>query len=152
MAYNKEQFQALIYRTLRDISQYSPQAVDLLLGTAAQESQFGTYQGHELEDMVLPFQMRMRMEDLDPKEWERCKIKWSVLFASDKNPLYNVPNLWVLKKIDEGRLLLRYDEWLCKYNNGKALQCELELDYKATHQKFKRGNNLPDGVVVYEER
>ena len=70
-----------------------------------------TYQGHELEDMVLPFQMRMRMEDLDPKNWEDCGDKWSNLFGppegfiSEDGEMIRVSDL-----IEEGRLILRYDE------------------------------------------
>jgi oligoribonuclease NrnB/cAMP/cGMP phosphodiesterase (DHH superfamily) len=78
------------------------------------------FQGHELEDMVLPFQMRLRMEELDPKDWNGLVEKggtgpkWHNLFMQTDL------NYW----IKEGRLLLRYDEWLCDHNNGKALQCE----------------------------
>jgi hypothetical protein len=44
MAYNKEQFRDLIYRTLRQVSlPRKKSAIDLLMGTAAQESAFGTY-------------------------------------------------------------------------------------------------------------
>lgn len=43
MAFSKDQFQDLIERTLQDLELYSESAVNLLLGTAAQESNFGTY-------------------------------------------------------------------------------------------------------------
>ena len=43
MSFNREQFQDLIERVLSDISMFSPAAVNLLLGTSAQESGFGTY-------------------------------------------------------------------------------------------------------------
>ncbi|MBW2606119.1 MAG: hypothetical protein JRD05_00640 [Deltaproteobacteria bacterium] len=43
MSFDKEQFQDLIERTLRNLDMYSDSAVKLLLGTAAQESHFGTY-------------------------------------------------------------------------------------------------------------
>jgi hypothetical protein len=43
MAYDRHQFEALITRTLTEIGLYSPEAVQLLLGTAAKESGFGTY-------------------------------------------------------------------------------------------------------------
>lgn len=43
MAFNKKQFKDLIERVLKEYDLYSPEAVDLLLGTAAVESQFGTY-------------------------------------------------------------------------------------------------------------
>ena len=43
MAYDKGQFQAFIEKTLTDIGMNSPAAVNLILGTAAQESAFGTF-------------------------------------------------------------------------------------------------------------
>lgn len=43
MTIDKEQFEDLLTRTLRRLGLHSPAAVALLLGTAAQESRFGTY-------------------------------------------------------------------------------------------------------------
>lgn len=43
MAFNRQQFKDLIERVLRGIDLHSPAAVNLVLGTAAVESQFGTY-------------------------------------------------------------------------------------------------------------
>ena len=45
MAFNKEQFKSVIEKVLKDFHKrlYSEAAVNLLLGTAAQESHFGTY-------------------------------------------------------------------------------------------------------------
>ena len=43
MSYYKPQLQDLIERTLKEINLYSDNALYLLLGTAAQESKFGTY-------------------------------------------------------------------------------------------------------------
>lgn len=43
MAFYKKQFQDLIERTLKNMELYSESATNLLLGTAAQESHFGTY-------------------------------------------------------------------------------------------------------------
>ena len=43
MSFDKEQFRDLIERTLENMDMYSRSAVNLLLGTAAQESHFGTY-------------------------------------------------------------------------------------------------------------
>lgn len=43
MAFNRDQFQDLIERVLTEINMHSRAAVKLLLGTAAQESAFGTY-------------------------------------------------------------------------------------------------------------
>lgn len=43
MAFNKDQFQRLIERVLTELGMHSRAAVNLLLGTAAQESGFGTY-------------------------------------------------------------------------------------------------------------
>ncbi|MGA1876446.1 MAG: hypothetical protein ACMUIA_12645, partial [bacterium] len=43
MAFNRNQFEGLIKRVLDDLGLCSQSAVNLLLGTAAQESGFGTY-------------------------------------------------------------------------------------------------------------
>jgi len=43
MAYDYKQFRYLITRVLQEFNLYSKAAVNLLLGTAAQESGFGTY-------------------------------------------------------------------------------------------------------------
>ena len=43
MGFDKKQFQDLIERVIRDLNMHSRAAVHLLLGTAAQESGFGTY-------------------------------------------------------------------------------------------------------------
>ncbi len=43
MSFNKDQFEDLIDEVLTEIDMYSKSAVNLLLGTAAQESGFGTY-------------------------------------------------------------------------------------------------------------
>lgn len=43
MAFDKGQFKDLIVRVTTDIGLYSPAATNLLLGTAAKESEFGTY-------------------------------------------------------------------------------------------------------------
>lgn len=69
-----------------------------------------TYAGHELEPMVLPFQMRMRMERLDPQDHDAI-TQWKYILSgypgwySDKfkGGFYDC-------RIDEGTLLLHYDE------------------------------------------
>jgi len=43
MSFNREQFRDLITRVLKDARLYSEEAVELLMGTAAQESHLGTY-------------------------------------------------------------------------------------------------------------
>ena len=43
MSLNKNQFQNLIEKVLKEFGMYSESATNLLLGTAAQESRFGTY-------------------------------------------------------------------------------------------------------------
>lgn len=43
MAFNRNQFEDLIIHVLNDLGLHSLSAVNLLLGTAAQESHFGTY-------------------------------------------------------------------------------------------------------------
>ena len=66
-----------------------------------------TYQGHELEPMVLPFQMRMRMEDLDPKNWSgETKKIWEFLLYYPTESC----DEFIDQLVIEGNLLLRYDE------------------------------------------
>ena len=43
MSFNKKQFRELIKNTLKELDLHSRDAVNLLMGTAAQESMFGTY-------------------------------------------------------------------------------------------------------------
>lgn len=43
MAYDRKQFKGLITRTLKEINLFSSSAVNLLLGTAAVESRFGSF-------------------------------------------------------------------------------------------------------------
>lgn len=43
MSFNKGQFKTLIEETLKEVGMHSKSAVNLLLGTAAQESNFGEY-------------------------------------------------------------------------------------------------------------
>ena len=57
MAFNKNQFKDLIERVLKEYDLYSPEAVDLLLGTAAVESNFGTYLKQVKGPAVGVFQM-----------------------------------------------------------------------------------------------
>ena len=86
-----------------------------------------TYHGHELEDMVLPFQMRMRMEDLDPKDWDSSGKWWYSFFY-----ISHLEYSWVGKSmtnfIEEGCLLLRYDEAnKAKYARTYAFETTLHL-------------------------
>ena len=74
-----------------------------------------TYEGHELEPMVLPFQMRMRMERLDPRDWDDCRDKWIGLFEIGNLSYEDASgDLMFGPSVDdlvrEGKLLLRYDE------------------------------------------
>lgn len=105
-----------------------PLAVELI---ALYES--GDYQGHKLEDMVLPFQMRMRMEKLDPRDWDRdimLQGRWLDLFedpvAEEEDPFGDKETL--VELIKEGRLLLRYDEAnKAKYARTYAFETTLHL-------------------------
>lgn len=70
-----------------------------------------TYKDHCLESMVLPFQMRMRMEQLDPRNWDKCRRLWLFLLEpSEPEWLYYPDMVHVTTLVDEGKLLLRYDE------------------------------------------
>lgn len=73
------------------------------------------FQGHELEDMVLPFQMRMRMEELDPKDWHNgndgTNREWLSLLLNGYHAKMEVfGHKSISDLVEEGRLLLRYDE------------------------------------------
>ena len=43
MSFNKTQIEDLVERVLKEVDLYSESAVNLILGTIAQESRFGTY-------------------------------------------------------------------------------------------------------------
>lgn len=88
-----------------------------------------TYQGHELENMVLPFQMRLRMEDLNPKNWEidpTVEARWRYIFEDpvpeEENPI-SIETL-----IEQGQLLLRYDDQQKKkYSKTYAFETEMPV-------------------------
>lgn len=105
------------------------------------------FRRHELEDMVLPFQMRMRMEELDPKDWDyeagrKGRSLWIKLFSDKKiwHEGFRIdPEDIIDSIVAEGRLLLRYDEaQKAKYARTYAFEMEL----KWTPSTFEK-----DGVL-----
>jgi len=62
MAFNREQFTTLVKVVLRKMDAHSMSAVNLLLGTAAQESHFGTYITQIRGPAVGVFQMEPNTE------------------------------------------------------------------------------------------
>lgn len=64
-----KQFRKLIERTLKAIDHYSPEAVNLLLGTAAQESRFGYYLRQIKGPALGFFQMEPITHDCHVKEY-----------------------------------------------------------------------------------
>lgn len=99
-----------------------------------------TFKGHELEDRVLPFQMRMRMEELDPKDWNlvgsihstpEAERTWKYLFQPSESSDEFIDQL-----VAEGRLLLRYDEAnKAKYARTYAFETKLMCPGDLTYQE-----------------
>jgi hypothetical protein len=93
--FDKNQFENLIARVLLEHNLHSPAAVNLLLGTAAQESKFGTYLRQIRGPALGIFQMeKLTFEWLREKYGNRfpviknvayCELEWdlymSILFA-----------------------------------------------------------------------
>jgi hypothetical protein len=63
MSFNRNQFEGLITKVLDHLDLCSPSAVNLLLGTAAQESKFGTYLRQISGPALGVFQMEPATED-----------------------------------------------------------------------------------------
>lgn len=75
MAYNKTQFRELIERVLKENNLYSESAVNLLMGTAAVESDFGTYLRQINGPALSPFQIEPATYLwLSDKYWERFPV------------------------------------------------------------------------------
>lgn len=101
-----------------------------------------TFQGHELEDMVLPFQMRMRMEDLDPKNWGDYEEEGTPAYWWEQRLLRsdNIGGYWLQPLIVEGRMLLRYDEaQKAKYAGTYAFETILEVPALCSAPDFTSG-------------
>lgn len=92
MALHCGQFRDLITRVLQGQRLYSPAAVNLLLGTAAQESAFGTYLRQVGGGEALsPFQieeltfrdLRSRMDYICPaiRDWNFLQLEWDLRAA-----------------------------------------------------------------------
>jgi len=89
MSFDKKQFEALIAETLKEINMYSPAAVNLLMGTASQESHFGTYL-RQIEGPALGiFQMEPATHDDIWKNYigYRQKISETILKLSHRRIL-----------------------------------------------------------------
>ena len=70
-----------------------------------------TYRGHELEPMVLPFQMRMWIADFDPQHWKENSSIWKQLLNVEQyKPTWPSYSVIIEDYIYDGKLLLRYDE------------------------------------------
>jgi len=92
MAFDCGQFRDLVTRVLKGARLYSPAAVNLLLGTAAQESQFGTYlrqlgkgealSAFQIEEITFR-DLRSRMDDICPtiRDWNFLQLEWDLRAA-----------------------------------------------------------------------
>lgn len=102
MSFNKGQFKSLIEETLKEIDMYSEAAVNLLLGTAAQESAFGTYikqvgggpalgvfqmepaTHDDIWDNYIMYQgrLRLRLDNIVKYEYiESKELQWNLKYA-----------------------------------------------------------------------
>jgi hypothetical protein len=128
MAYKVTQLRALIERVLREINLYSEAAVNLLLGTAAQESAFGSYLRQVSGPALGAFQMeRLTFDDLvqrygavvpeirtfrfEQLEWD---LRASIIMARVK--YWSIPR--PLPPADNVRALADY--WKQFYNTPKG--------------------------------
>lgn len=125
MAFNSHQFRDLVERTLQERNLYSESAVNLLLGTMAQESCFGSYLKQLGNGPALSiFQMEeLTFDDLQNrfgkkfpwmKEWKFEEIEWdlkkAILMCRIK--YYSIPG--PLPPADNLRSLAAY--WKKWYN------------------------------------
>lgn len=98
---------------------------------------------------TLPFQYRMRMEDMDPLKGEGAMEKWGQLFGSNADP--DFPSISTL--VTEGELLLRYaDQENTKYARGYAFETELTVRHPGfgvlpIHKEFFRGVCINRGMT-----
>ena len=89
MAFNRNQFEELITEVLNDLGLHSLSAVNLLLGTAAQESRFGTYLRQINGPALGAFQMESTTEEDIWRNYLRShyNIRWLVV----RSTLISVP-------------------------------------------------------------
>jgi len=90
---------------------------------------------------TLPFQYRMRMEDLDPLKGKDAMKKWAMLFEDEwewtvESETEGRGDVQML--IDEGKLLLRYEEQQNE-KTCRAYAFETVLFVKVGYQEMKQG-------------
>ena len=102
VAFNKDQFKSLVERVLSYIGKHSEDSVNLLLGTCAQESQFGTYikqvKGPALGVFQIePFTLIDNWEnylvyhdELSYRIKQCCGVGESDMFAAESNLAYQI--------------------------------------------------------------
>lgn len=125
MSYDKNQFRELISEVLKEYNLYSESAVNLLLGTAAQESKFGTFL-HQLgrgpahgafqveeatfNDLKKRFSKKFSFLSNITFEELRWNLKHAILVARIK--YYSVP-----KSLPEAKDVLALAKYWKKYYN-----------------------------------
>jgi oligoribonuclease NrnB/cAMP/cGMP phosphodiesterase (DHH superfamily) len=97
-----------------------------------------TYQDHELEDLVLPFQMRMRMENLNPKNWDEVGIQWNSLLEGEQQYSdITYTRAMIHNYVSQGKLLLKYDqEQKKKYAETYAFETIIEIPIDMAGEKY----------------
>jgi len=138
MAYNKKQFRSLIERILKENDLYSPAAVNLLLGTAAIESQFGTYLKQITGPALSAFQiepatfryLKEKYADKVPAWATEKYLEWDLRLAIIVARLKYLSIKYPLPTADDIKALAHY--WKQYYNTpaGKGTEAEFVKAYK----------------------
>ncbi len=152
MSFNQKQFRTLISETLKNLKLHSPSAVNLLLGTAAQESYFGTY----LRQIDGPAQGVYQMEARTERDiWinflkYRPELKDRVCNSSGMTgrPLTNLPHSLALR----GNLL--YQTVMCRIHYLRVPEAFPMPDdvyglahYWKKHYNTSQGNGTVAGFI-----
>jgi hypothetical protein len=140
MAYNKRQFKDLIERVLKANKLYSEAAVNLLMGTAAVESNFGTYLRQIKGPALSAFQIEpMTYHWLSEKYWKQfplCKsvesLEWDLSLAILVARLKYLSIPEPLPPADDIPALARY--WKRYYNTPKGKGTE--ADFVSAYVKY----------------
>ena len=151
MAFDKGQFRDLIERVLREIKAHSEAAVNLLMGTAAVESRFGTYLRQIKGPALGVFQMEPATEE---DIWcnffpNRPRVRLRVINATGKaGPNVRALESNIAYQIAMARCqYLRFPEPLPFSKNLEAL-----ADYWKRYYNTRAGKGSPEEFIENYKR
>lgn len=151
MAFDREQFQDLIERVLREIDAHSASAVNLLLGTAAVESRFGTYLRQVEGPALGVFQMEPATEE---DIWAKFLINRKPLRDRVINATGQIgPNVRAL----ESNIAYQIAMARCHYLRFKeplsfAKDIEAMADYWKRYYNTTEGKGSPEEFIANYKR